>query len=139
MSTSSKGKLGSQFRVSAEQRGSRNRQHFRHHCAPIGGEGGRQVQLPKLLPTQAPQPCPVSPSAKVHTAGADEEQVCRPSSPPPANYFRQCQHSHAGGRRSRAGAAGRRAVSWPLFLSLQEGMFSRNIPSPDLTNSPACT
>lgn len=150
MSTSSKGKLEPQFRVSAAWRGPRNRQHFRYHCAPSGGEGGRHVQLLKPLPAQAPQPNPlVSPGAKMHAKGGGEEQgqMQNFSLQSPANNFQLRQSPHLdtvflpqpGGTRSRVGTEGGRAVNCPVFLPLQEGMFSLNIPSPGSTNSPACT
>lgn len=55
----------------------------------------------------------------------------------PANNFQQCQCPHLdtvflpqpAGIRSR-GAEGRREVNWPLFLQLQEGLFSPSVNSP---------
>lgn len=55
MSTSSKGKLSPNLEFQFEYRGPRA---IRNHCAPVGGEGGRQIQLlKKPSPAQAPQPC----------------------------------------------------------------------------------
>lgn len=130
----------------------------------MGGEGGRQTQLPKPPPTQAPQPCPsvraqeAAASAQCTRKGVDEGT--RPAaellfSPKPRQKLsaEESQHPQSGysvspsalrlqekGKGKGKKGLGGAAKGCPL-LPMQEAIFSpfRSSPPPDQMNSPACT